>query len=571
MQFFLCLLISVQAFAQTEKFDIITYTPPKDFKKDAKQGVVNYTNVNTATGGFCVIAMYASTASTGDAEKDFKKDWKELVATPYNAEANPQTEIQTTADGWKVVTGAAPVKLDGTDLYIILTVASGFGKTMSIRTSLNDQSYTTQVEALFETMELDKTKTSLVNNNAQHPMDNTTTVPTNGSAGKFGLMMYTSPAGWSHQIFQDGIVFKPLNIPADEHLAIQIMSPLSFSGTLDQALAQSFTEATTMYNGTSMYQAGGNYSKNAPQKSFKGWEYIRGKGGIQVENGTPYKTELGLELFVIKINNRYERVAILESRKYCGGVSRYYASDRISYRNAIEDLLYSLEFSDFNAPVLKNGSINGGGINGVWEGTIQSTGAATGVRLEVFSPIFFTNGQVYFGNKFPTEGLDELNTRIPPELYPRNWGTYIFNNGKGILKMPFADIPFRLENDKLIVTKNQRDWPFYKLNSVDGARFSGTYKMSESYEMIPSITFTADGKFSDNGVIRVLYHDNNTCINPGFKQGSGMYEVKNHTVHFNYADGRKVKIAFLGTGYDIKNQSPAKLTMSFDENTMYRQ
>lgn len=50
-----------------------------------------------------------------------------------------------------------------------------------------------------------------------------------------------------------------------------------------------------------------------------------------------------------------------------------------------------------------------------------------------------------------------------------------------------------------------------------------------------------------------------------------MYEVKNHTVHFNYADGRKVKIAFLGTGYDIKNQSPAKLTMSFDENTMYRQ
>ncbi len=137
--------------------------------------------------------------------------------------------------------------------------------------------------------------------------------------------------------------------------------------------------------------------------------------------------------------------------------------------------------------------------------------------------------------------------------------------------MPFADIPFRLENDKLIVTKNQRDWPFYKLNSVDGARFSGTYKMSESYEMIPSITFTADGKFSDNGVIRVLYHDNNACINPGFKQGSGMYEVKNHTVHFNYADGRKVKIAFLGTGYDIKNQSPAKLTMSFDENTMYRQ
>ena len=52
-------------------------------------------------------------------------------------------------------------------------------------------------------------------------------------------------------------------------------------GTLEQALAQSFAEATTMYNGTSMYQSDGKYSKNAPQKSFNGWEYIRGKGGIR--------------------------------------------------------------------------------------------------------------------------------------------------------------------------------------------------------------------------------------------------------------------------------------------------
>jgi len=75
-------------FGQTETFDITTYIPPKDFKKDSKQGVATYTNVNTTTGGFCVIVMYASTASSGDAERDFKKEWKELVATPFKAEAN---------------------------------------------------------------------------------------------------------------------------------------------------------------------------------------------------------------------------------------------------------------------------------------------------------------------------------------------------------------------------------------------------------------------------------------------------------------------------------------------------
>jgi hypothetical protein len=193
------------------------------------------------------------------------------------------------------------------------------------------------------------------------------------------------------------------------------------------------------------------------------------------------------------------------------------------------------------------------------------------VRLEVFVPIFFNNGQVYFGPKFPDEGLYELNSRIPPELFPRNWGTYTYSNGKGNLKMLFADIPFRTEGDKLIVTKNQRDWPFYKLNSVDGARFNGTYVMGVAFEMIPVISFTADGKFNDKGVVRVLYHENNTCTNPGFKPGSGTYEVKDHTITFNYTDGRKVKIAFLGTDYDRNNPSPATLRMSFDDNVMTRQ
>ena len=560
----LLLVISSNCFSQTEIFDIVTYTPPKDWKKDAKPGVVNYTHVNTAAGTFCVLTIYASTASMGDAQKDFKKEWNELVVTPYKAGANPQTETQTTADGWKAVTGAAPIKLDGNEVYILLTVLSGFEKTVSIRCSMNDQSYSTQIDALFETMELDKTKTTAVNNNIKPAQ-------TNGAAAKFGLMNYIAPAGWSEEIFSDGVVFKPLGLPADEHLAMQIMQPLNFTGTLEQALAQSFEEATIMYNGTSMYQSDGKYSKNAAQKSFNGWEYIRGKGSIQVENGTAYKSEVGLEVFVIKINNRFERVAIIESRKYCGGVSRYYATDRISYRNGIEQFLYSLQFSDFNAAVLTPGSANGTGIVGVWEGTIQSTGAATGVRLEVFSPIFFNNGQVYFGNKFPTEGLDDFNSRIAPELYPRNWGTYTFNNGNGMLKMPFAEIPFRTQGDKIIVTKNQRDWPFYKLNSVDGAKFSGTYKMSESYEKIPIITFTADGRFTDNGVVRTLYHDGTNCINPGFVPGSGNYTVKDFTVTFNYTDGRKVKIAFLGTDYDKSNPSPATLRMSFNEDPMNRQ
>src|SRR6266496_3233467 len=142
--FILFVAITEQIVAQTETFDIATYTAPKDYKKEANKGVVVYTNINTTTGSFCVLAMYACSASLGDAQKDFKMEWKDKVVTPHNAEANPNTETQT-ADGWKIVTAAAPIKVEGLDAYAILTVFSGFGKKFSVLANLNDQAYLTQV------------------------------------------------------------------------------------------------------------------------------------------------------------------------------------------------------------------------------------------------------------------------------------------------------------------------------------------------------------------------------------------------------------------------------------------
>ena len=552
-------LLLQQAISQTETFDIATYTPPKDWKKEANPRVVNYSSVNTTTGKFCVITLYASKASTGDVQKDFNNEWKELVVTPYKAGINPETETLTTEDGWKVVTSAAAVESDGTEVYILLTVVSGFGKTVSIRCSMNDQAYVTEIDALFATMEFDKTESATVNNN------DALTAPTTGVTGKFGTMMYSAPAGWGEEIFSDGVVFKPSDIPAAEHLAIQIMQPLNASGTLEQALAQSFEEATTVYNGTSMYQSGGKYSKNASSISYNGWKYIRGKGGIRISGN-----ECGLELFVIKINARFERVAILESRKYCGGSSLYYATDRSAYRNGIEQLLFSLHFSDFNGPVLSPGSINGSGVMGLWQGTIQST-SASGVKLEVVSPIFLSNGQVYFGSKFPTEGLAGINSQLPPQLNTRDWGTYTFNNGSGEIKMPYGKIPMIMEGNKLTLIKNQTNWPFYQLPSVDGATFNGTYNMSAVNGKIPSISFTSNGNFTDNGALKELYHEYISCLNPAVTPGSGSYKVKDYTILFIYSDGRKIKLAFLGAGYIKSQSSPATLRMSFNEDPMTRQ
>ena len=129
-----------QTIAQTETFDIATFTPPKDWKKTTGTLSTAYSNINNTTGAFCVIALYPSSASLGDAQKDFKAEWKNRVVTLFNGDANPKTDMQTSADGWKAVSAAAPIKIDSAGAYVILTVFSGFGNRFSILVTLNDKS-----------------------------------------------------------------------------------------------------------------------------------------------------------------------------------------------------------------------------------------------------------------------------------------------------------------------------------------------------------------------------------------------------------------------------------------------
>ena len=146
-------------FCQTEKLDIVTYTPPKGWAKTFKEGAVVYTDMNKSTNAFCVLTVYAGTMSAGSPQKDFVNEWTELVIKPFKADANPKTEIQTNPDGWSATAGGAQIELDGgIKAAAVLTVFSGFGKTTSILAIFNDESYLAQVSTLIDGIKLDKTK-----------------------------------------------------------------------------------------------------------------------------------------------------------------------------------------------------------------------------------------------------------------------------------------------------------------------------------------------------------------------------------------------------------------------------
>ncbi|MGH9872480.1 MAG: hypothetical protein ACRD9S_08440 [Pyrinomonadaceae bacterium] len=154
-----CLFAAQPIFCQTETIDIIQYTPPPGWTKTFKEGAVVFSDINETTNAFCVLTVYASSASAGSPQKDFASEWNDVVIKPFKAEANPKTQTQSNAEGWQVTVGGAQIELgQGIKAAAILTVFSGFEKRASVLVIFNDESHLAQASALIDGIKLDKSK-----------------------------------------------------------------------------------------------------------------------------------------------------------------------------------------------------------------------------------------------------------------------------------------------------------------------------------------------------------------------------------------------------------------------------
>lgn len=152
----LWIFIPHAAFGQAEKLGPVQYTPPKGWTKSGKENVVVFSEVDHAKGNFCFMTLYGVTASTGNAQTDFDREWNNLVVKPFGAETNPKSET-VPDNGWTGIAGGAAIDFEGSKAFAFLTVISGFGKTVSVLGILNDESYLPKLQAFVEGMDVDKT------------------------------------------------------------------------------------------------------------------------------------------------------------------------------------------------------------------------------------------------------------------------------------------------------------------------------------------------------------------------------------------------------------------------------
>ncbi len=142
--------------AQTETFDLITYTVPKGWKKEVKENVVSYSLINNAKKTWCQIGIIKSTVSKGTIDLDFKSEWTELVVKPYNPTKPSNANGVEEANGWKIKAGASNFTFNNAEAIVLLTTASGFDRCVSIVATTNSQEYLTQIETFISSVDLKK-------------------------------------------------------------------------------------------------------------------------------------------------------------------------------------------------------------------------------------------------------------------------------------------------------------------------------------------------------------------------------------------------------------------------------
>jgi hypothetical protein len=140
--------------AQTKTFDLATFTPPSGWKKEVKPNYVSYTKIDNLKKSWCQIAIYKSFESKGSIEADFESEWLLLAANPYQIKEAPKSGGIQEGEGWKIKVGSGKFTFNNKEVKAILSVISGYNKTISILAITNSQDYLPQIQDLLVSVNL---------------------------------------------------------------------------------------------------------------------------------------------------------------------------------------------------------------------------------------------------------------------------------------------------------------------------------------------------------------------------------------------------------------------------------
>ncbi|HET9745603.1 MAG TPA: hypothetical protein VFP97_07820 [Chitinophagaceae bacterium] len=570
MRIFICLPVlfcSTISFSQRSTFDIIDFLVPPGWTVQDTEGMKVLSVENKQSNSYCVITIFKSRTAGAKIEDDFNSAWNDIIAGAYKGPAKPISIEKQQAEGnWFAMAGSAVLHVQGISVSSLLTVFSGEKRTFSVFTLFNDQGYLSAFDQFLQGLDINKQALSLANNTQETPAKRTeaaTAETKNDRLQTFENFIYTLPPGWTRNAGADRLELYPQQLKPHESFSIVLLKGKISTASIQEELANCWVEFARILGGQMLREvSGNNYNTDEISKTDAGWEYIAGHGSMR--KGVDYF----VHAYIIRAKDRIERVIVFSKeirldamRSNIDPTTHHYP-----YYVTITDFIFNLRFANFQPAELKKATLKGNEITGVWAGIGFGAG-----RLRATYAAFFSNGQVFYGNPFPVNGLLNLNTHAEKERSKRNWGTYTFQNGKGTVKMIYGSFPISLEGDKLVLSPIKEKHNFIRLQSVDNATLNGTWMIRGINDQPFFITFRSDGTFTDNGALKVLDHTVYDYYSIADGGGTGSYFMKDHSIVFTYSDGRVLQIAFPGLQFMAGNTSPKELILSFNNDLLIKQ
>lgn len=266
MLFLVLTIISTAIFAQKQTFDIITYTPPKGWKKEAitDKNVQAYSKIDKTNKTWCRINIIKSTASKGSIEDDFKSEWELFAVKQYKATDLNENEALE-ADGWKLKAGGGKFTFNNADAMVLMTTMSGYNVCVSFLITTNTQEYLATIQSFLESIDLKKPPV----NGTNQPSGSETVSTVN--AGNFEYSTTNFDDGWVSTVHDDYVLTQKGNIKV--YLSYpQKYNASDFSGTGKQARHFYWNDYVSKYftTGEMRYNPGGALSDYSDDY-IEGW------------------------------------------------------------------------------------------------------------------------------------------------------------------------------------------------------------------------------------------------------------------------------------------------------------
>ncbi len=231
---YVILLVAIHSFAQTQTFDIVTYTPPIGWSKEIKDYAASYYKTNNKTKGWCRITIYKSIKSSGDPATDYSSEWNSLMVKDNYGTATPPKPETEVKDGWTSNSGVSVFKFENKDAYSLLSTISGYGVEVSIMVLMNSQEFMKDVEKMLGSLDVKKPDVQPIDVKIEQPSQQIQNLITN-APGISGITMSTNnfDDGWVAQPFADYVRVTKGSITTLLHYGIAITDELRSTNDIE--------------------------------------------------------------------------------------------------------------------------------------------------------------------------------------------------------------------------------------------------------------------------------------------------------------------------------------------------